>query len=134
MSFLTRIGFIETAEQEVARLAQAPKGSINHHLSALPVNIPGWPQDLLIELPWDVQRTDGKYRVVVVPFDFRKDSLPEGVEDEPLPRKRHSGHWTCIVVSSDHPSYPVGGYRIIISGAELARGTRASIEGTRNSC
>ncbi|WP_340375867.1 hypothetical protein U5640_12360 [Streptomyces sp. SS7] len=127
MSFLSRIGFIETAEQEQARLAQAPEGSTNHYLSTLPVTIEGWPKDLVVELPWQQPRTDQSYRVVVVPIEFRKDPLPDGVEEEPLPRKRHSGSWTCAVVYSDHPSYPVGGYRIVVPAAELARGRKIDL-------
>uniref|UniRef100_A0AAU2UVR5 Uncharacterized protein n=1 Tax=Streptomyces sp. NBC_00003 TaxID=2903608 RepID=A0AAU2UVR5_9ACTN len=129
MSFLSRIGFIETAEQEQARLAQAPAGSINHYLSTLPVTIEGWPKDLVVELPWQPPRTDQSYRFVVVPIDFRKDLLPEGVEEEPLPRKRHSGSWTCAVVYSNHPSYPVGGHRVIVPAAELARGRKVDLTG-----
>ncbi|WP_327357765.1 hypothetical protein [Streptomyces sp. NBC_01304] len=127
MSFLSRIGFIETAEQEQARLAQAPKSSINHYLSTLPVTIEGWPKDLVVELPWQQPRTDQPYRVVVVPIEFREDLLPDGVEEKSLPRKRHSGSWTCAVVFSDHPSYPVGGYRIVVTAAELARGQRIDL-------
>ena len=127
MAFLELIGFVETSEQERDRLAQAPDGSINHFLSALPVTIPGWPLDLLIELPWIAPRTDRKYRVVVVPIEYQRDSLPDGVDQEPLPRKRNPGSWTCAVVSSDHPSYPVGGHRIVVTGAELARGKRISL-------
>lgn len=78
MSFLSCIGFIETEEQEQARLAQASEGSINHYLSTLPVTIEGWPKDLVVELPWQQPRTDQSYRVVVVPIEFRKDVLPEG--------------------------------------------------------
>jgi hypothetical protein len=52
MSFLEKIGFIETAEPEAQRLAQSPAGSANHELSKLPVTIEQSPQDLLIELPW----------------------------------------------------------------------------------
>ncbi|MDL5199656.1 hypothetical protein [Streptomyces sp. ALI-76-A] len=129
MSFLSRIGFIETKEQEQARLAQAPEGSTNHYLSTLPVTIEEWPKDLVVELPWEPPRTDQSYRVVVVPIEFRKDLLPEGVEEEPLPRKRHSGSWTCAVVYSNHPSYPVDGYRIVVPAAELARGRRVDLAG-----
>lgn len=129
MSFLSRIGFIETKEQEQARLAQAPEDSTNHYLSTLPVTIEEWPKDLVVELPWEPPRTDQSYRVVVVPIEFRKDLLPEGVEEEPLPRKRHSGSWTCAVVYSNHPSYPVGGYRIVVQAAELARGRRVDLAG-----
>ncbi|MEU9599745.1 hypothetical protein AB0E06_23395 [Streptomyces sp. NPDC048109] len=129
MSFLSRIGFVETEEQERTRLAQAPEGSLNHYLSTLPVTIDEWPRDLVVELPWEQPRTDQSYRVVVVPIEFRKDLLSEGVEEEPLPRKRHSGSWTCAVVYSNHPSYPVGGYRIVVPAAELARGRRIDLAG-----
>lgn len=117
--------FFETEEQERARLAQAPEGSIYHSLSTLPVTIKEWPQDLIIELPWATTERCA-YRVVVVPIRFSPDSRPQG-EEEPLPRKRHSGAWECAVVSSDHPSYPVGGHRLSIPAAELARGTKISI-------
>ncbi|WP_338675949.1 hypothetical protein V1460_25495 [Streptomyces sp. SCSIO 30461] len=130
MSFLSRIGFIETEEQERTRLAQAPESSLNHYLSTLSVTIEEWPKDLLVELPWEPPRTNQSYRVVVVPIEFRKDALPDGVEEEPLPHKLHSGSWTCAVVYSDHPSYPVGGYRIIVPAAELARGRKIDLAGT----
>lgn len=129
MSFLSRIGFIETEEQERTRLAQAPEGSLNHYLSTLPVTMEEWPKDLLVELPWEPPRTDRPYRIVVVPIEFRQDALPEGVEEEPLPRKRHSGSWMCAVVFSDHPSYPVGGFRIDVPAAEIARGRKVDLAG-----
>ncbi|MGW3973853.1 hypothetical protein ACWEFD_31760 [Streptomyces ardesiacus] len=129
MSFLSRIGFIETEEQERARLARAPEGSTNHYLSILPVTIEEWPKDLVVELPWEPPRTDQPYRIVVVPIEFRNDRPIEGMEEEPLPRKRHSGSWTCAVVYSTHPSYPVGGHRIVVPAAELARGRRIDLAG-----
>ncbi|MFB7918925.1 hypothetical protein [Streptomyces sp. NPDC056061] len=122
MGFLERIGFIETEEQERERLAQAPQGSINHYLATLPETIPGRPQDRLVQLPWKPPRTEQRYTIVVVPFQFHGDSLPEGIKEERLPHKRNSGSWDCIVVHSDHPSYPVGGHRICVSAAEIARG------------
>lgn len=123
MSFLTRIGYLETAEAERDRLAACPEGSINHELSKLPVTITGPLQDLLIELPWKhTERGEHRrHRVVVVPFEYRGDSRPES-EQETLPRRRHAGWWACAVVASDHPSYPVGGYRLSIPTAELVRG------------
>ncbi|MFD9868522.1 hypothetical protein ACFXI8_27135 [Streptomyces niveus] len=127
MGSLSHIRFIETEEQERARLAQAPEGSTNHSLSTLPVTIKEWPKDLLVELPWKSPRTDRAYHVVVVPIEFRKDTLPEGVEEEPLPRKLHSGSWTCAVVFSDHPSYRPGCFRIIVPAAELARSRRIDL-------
>ncbi|MEU7156054.1 hypothetical protein AB0A98_06365 [Streptomyces chrestomyceticus] len=130
MGFLSRIGFIETEDQERARLAQAPEDSLNHYLSTLPVTIDEWPKDLLVRLPWQPPRTDQAYRVIVVPIDFRKDALPEGVEEEPLPRKRHSGSWMCAVVFSDHPSYPAGGFRIDVTATEIARGRKIDLSAT----
>ncbi|MFJ6759965.1 hypothetical protein ACIQNK_33710 [Streptomyces sp. NPDC091273] len=127
MSFLSRIGCIETEEQERTRLAQAPEGSLNHYLSTLPVTIDEWPKDLLVELPWQQPRTHQAYRVVVVPIEFQEEALPEGVEEEPLPRKRHSGAWMCAVVFSDHPDYPAGGFRIDVPAAEIVRGRKVDL-------
>ncbi|MFF8902538.1 hypothetical protein ACF082_34280 [Streptomyces lydicus] len=127
VAFLEKIGFIETEEQEQARLAQAPEGSQNHYLSTRPVTIAEWPKDMLVELPWEPPRTNQSYCVVVVPIEFREDALPEGVEEEPLPRKRHSGSWMCAVVFSDHPSYPVGGFRIDVPAAEIARSRKVDL-------
>ncbi|MFC4048307.1 hypothetical protein ACFOY4_01315 [Actinomadura syzygii] len=118
----TLSALFETPEQEAARLAAAPEGSKNHDLSLLPVTIREWPQDLLIALPGT------KHQVVVVPFEFWPDA---GTTDEKRPRRRYSGSWVCAVVHSNHPDYPVGGHRILVPAAELARGARASIEGTR---
>ncbi|MFJ5725497.1 hypothetical protein [Streptomyces sp. NPDC093149] len=129
MGFFEKFGFIETADQEQARLARAPEGSQNHYLSTLPVTIAEWPKDLLVELPWEPPRTDRSFHVIVVPIEFRKDALPEGVDEEPLPRKRHSGSWMCAVVFSDHPSYPVGGFRIDVPAAEIARGRKIDLAG-----
>ncbi|MEU6261827.1 hypothetical protein [Saccharopolyspora shandongensis] len=131
MAFLRRIGFIETEEQERARLAQAPTGSISHYLSTLPITIKEWPQDLLVQLPWEPPRSGKQYTVVVVPLEYRKDPLPEGVDEKSLPRKLNPGSWRCAVVSSDHPSYPVGGHRIIVGTDEIARGNKVLIERPR---
>ncbi|WP_188299194.1 hypothetical protein [Streptomyces sp. CBMA156] len=127
MSFLRSIGFIESGEQERARLATAPEGSLNHYLSTLPVTINEWPKDLLVELPRRQPHTDRAYRVVVVPIEFREDTLPEGVEEEPLPRKLHPGSWLCAVVFSEHPDYPAGGFRISVPGAQIARGRKVDL-------
>lgn len=127
MSFLSRIGCIETEEQERARLAQAPEGSLNHYLSTLPVTIDEWPKDLLVELPGSSRARTRSYRIVVVPIEFREEALPEGVEEEPLPRKRHSGAWMCAVVFSDHPDYPASGFRIDVPAAEIVRGRKVDL-------
>lgn len=126
MPFLERIGYLETEEQERARLARCPAGSTNHQLSTLPVTITECPQDVLVELPWQRPPAVEQHRVVVVPIEYRPDSHPEQ-NDETLPRKRNSGTWTCAVVASDHPSYPVGGHRIVVTTAEIARGRRVDL-------
>jgi hypothetical protein len=110
---------IETPEAEVARLAQAPVGSTSHALSLMPVNIRGNVQDLLIELP--SLAGDPQHTIVVVPTESHRYS--RGAESETLPRRRYDCTWTCIVVASDHPSYPVQGYRISVPEHQLVRGT-----------
>lgn len=109
----------ETPEQEIARLAAAPEGSQDHTLSKLPVTIKEWPRGLVIELPW---QTIG-HRVTVVPIKYHSSPQPA---DE-LPRRRHDGSWGCVVVTSDHPSYPVGSFNLTIPAAELARGEKIDL-------
>ena len=87
MSFLEKIGFVETAEQEAQRLAQSPEGSANHELSKLPVTIEQWPQDLLIELPWHATERGSGHRVVVVP---RERAAP--AQHEPAYSSHHRPH------------------------------------------
>lgn len=114
MAFKTNL---ETPEAEAARLAQAPEGSTNHALSSMPVTMHGNIQDLLIELP--SFEGDPQHTIVVVPFDCYR----YGAEDDPtLPRRRYNNGWSCIVVASDHPSYPVGGHRISLPEYQLRRG------------
>lgn len=127
MSFLERVGFLETEAEEQARLALAPEGSISHALSKLPITLRGCPRDLLIELPW--RATDKTtHRVVVVPIDYRPNAQSTGDDETaPTPRRRHAGSWTCAVVYSEHPSYPVGGHRIVVGADELARGTQIDL-------
>ena len=113
----------EDPELEVARLAAAPLGSSNHSLSRLPVTIEGYLGDLVVELPTKDER-DESFTIIVVPFLRHPDTS----EDRKMPFKRHAGHWDCIVVASDHTSYPVGGHRLSISEAELVRGTLRTFE------
>lgn len=112
----------EPAEDEIARLAAAPEGSLSHELSKLPVNITGYLQDLLIELPR--RAVDDERTMVVVPYEPR----PSVGREEELPRRRHDGWWACIVVASNDPSYGVGGHRLHLSEAELVRGTIRTID------
>lgn len=128
MGFLSRIGLVETAEQEQARLAASPEGSINHSLSLLPVRIQEYPKDLLIKLPWSNVDAGERYVIVVVPVRYTPDARPTSIDMTPArPAHRHPGSWECAVVASDHPWYPVGGHRVSISGAELARGERIDL-------
>ncbi|MFE6939596.1 hypothetical protein [Streptomyces chartreusis] len=56
-----------------------------------------------------------------------KDALPES-EEEPLPRKRHSGSW-CVSWCSPAIRYPAGGFRIDVPAAELAHGRKTDLAG-----
>lgn len=107
----------EAPEVEVARLAAAPEGSRSHTLSTLPVNIAGVLEHRIIEIP---PATMGGHTVVVVPTERYLSPSERGE----TPWKRHRGSWRCIVIASDHPSYPAGprGPLIDIPAAQLVRG------------
>lgn len=121
------IKLFETDAEETARLAQAPVGSISHSLSLLPVTNPHPDKHHLVELSSPMpescsdttgglsHKCNGAHRIVVLPLNHRAGS------SDTLPR-RHDGYWDCRIVSSDHPSYPVGGYDICVSASELRRG------------
>ncbi|MEU8436800.1 hypothetical protein AB0F18_28625 [Streptomyces sp. NPDC029216] len=51
------------------------------------MTIDEWPEDLLVELPWQQPRTHQAYRVVVVPIEFRKVDLATAL----APSSRVSG-------------------------------------------
>ena len=108
----------ETPEAEVARMAQSPVGSANHALSQMPVNIHQYVKDQLIELP--NLRGDQVFTIVVVPIEGHRVTP----QDSELPLKRYLSAWTCVVVASDHPSYPIGGHRVSIPEHQLVRGTK----------
>ena len=110
----------EAPEAESARLGESPVDSINHTLSTLPVNIDGDIQDLIIQMPR--MHADDLHTVIVVPFERVKPNASEIEAHKDLPHKRHVGWWNCLVVASDHPSYPVGGHRISVPEAQLVRG------------
>lgn len=112
----------ETPEAEAARLAEAPEGSTNHALSSMPVNIHGNIRDLMIELPQ--LAGDPEHSIVVVPFDSYRYN---GENEPPLPRRRYNSGWHCIVIASDHPSYPVGGHRVCLPEYQLRRGTQRTL-------
>ncbi|HEU5223016.1 MAG TPA: hypothetical protein VFU07_04970 [Candidatus Lumbricidophila sp.] len=116
---------METEAEEVARLATAPAGSINHGISSLPVAIQGNLEGRIIRLP-EVPFANGGSVVVVVPTE-RTDHPTNRTADGR--RHLHDGWWKCVVVYSNNRSYPVGGYQLSIPTAELVRGTQISLEG-----
>ena len=118
------INLFEEPELEVARLAKSPVSSINHSLSLLPVNITGYVQDLMIQMPR--LNEDDQYTIILVPFERYKDNDIDKISVQPI--KRHRGYWRCIVVASDNPSYPVGGHRLAVSEAQLVRGAVRSFD------
>lgn len=107
----------EAPEAEVARLAQSPAGSSNQAPSQIPVNIRDNVQDQLIELPY--LHEDKPHTIVVVPIESHRVTPHDGE----FPLKRYRSAWTCVVVASDHPSYPIGGFRVSIPEHQLVRGT-----------
>lgn len=118
----------ETPEEEKVRLAAAPRGSTNHGLSLLPVNIDKGLEGVIVKLP-KLPLVDGTlsgHTMIVSPVKRSAESgsvRDARVERGEKPYLRNEGYWECIVVASDHPSYPVGGHRLSISEAELVRGT-----------
>jgi len=125
----------EDPSLEIARLAAAPEGSINHAMSLLPVLIHGVLDDLMIELP-DTDLVSGiatrTHTIIVVPF-LRHVSEDEKNTPPSMPFKLHRGYWDCIVVASDSPSYPVGGHRINVSESQLVRGILRTFDLTSSS-
>jgi hypothetical protein len=113
--------FTESEAEEAARLALSPEGSINHCMSKLPVQIHGWIEDLMIEMPHSAGFD--RHTVIVVPFRYHRYQ-----RDESLPRRAHDGSWDVIVVASNHPSYPVGGHRLSIPEMQLVRGTQRTFD------
>jgi hypothetical protein len=121
MAFKTRF---ETPEAEAVRLAQSPEGSTNHALSSMPVNIRGnITEGMLIQVPAFADEDPTTHSYVVMPITAHP--LTRWIEPEldPLPRRRYNRSWDCIVVASNHPRVPVGGYRVSLPEYQLVRGT-----------
>ena len=114
MAFKTRTN-IETAAQEVARLADAPAGSQNRELSELPVNIPVIALGQLIKLP--APNTKEGETVIVTPITCHTTSPAQGQL-----RLRHRATWDCRVVGGDSQVYAPGGWDICLPEAALVRG------------
>ncbi|MDP9903198.1 hypothetical protein [Arthrobacter bambusae] len=125
-SFMDRI--TETSEEERARLAKSPPGSMNHGLSQLPVNVLQDLEGAVVKLPRvpDVNGTLQEHSIIVAPVKVSRSGEAERQARETRGEKPHplyDGWWECIVVASNDPRYPVGGYRVSIPEAELRRGT-----------
>lgn len=124
MVFITS-KIIETPEEEAARLDQCPVGSRSHELSLLPVTVEDPSvRGLIIRLPRNNSNHDGDRSITVVAYAEHPFSR-ERVEGEKI--RRYNSSWDCIVVHSTHPSYPVDGYDICVSEAELRRGTVVAV-------
>lgn len=117
MAFKSPFTF-ETNEQEAARLAQSHPTSINGRLAPLPVTIEHVRRGQIIELPRAEMYPEDPARIIMLVDQVRR-SKHEYAPDEP--RRRDHG-WTCIVVASTDPVYPVGGHDLVIGEAELRRG------------
>lgn len=116
--FKTFASMFETPAEEAARLARSPEGSTNHALSALPVTIHDPDvRGLVITLPR--VHNDDPRTVTVVPIKHH----PFHGRTEDGKRLRFDASWDCIIVHSNHDSYPVGGYDITVAEAQLRRGT-----------
>ena len=113
----------ESREEEVARLLTHTPGSFMHSLATLPENISEWPRDKIIQLPNQHPTGDGTGEIAVLPYRYRPSN-----SDSRVPRERNPGSWSCVVVASTHPSYPVGGYDIEVPTVLLVRGREVSID------
>lgn len=138
MATFQALRFIETDEEETARLGTAAPGSQYRNLSRLPVlnhiidnfrlyelvgTGPGSAKPCSGVTGGLAHNCDGSHRVVVLPLEYR----PGPSADRPLSERKHDGSWNCRVVISDHPSYPAGGHDLSISVSELRRSPIVSI-------
>lgn len=121
MSTFARVQLFETDAQETARLAAAPEGSINHELSSLPIRNRFIDKGMLLTLP----ALNGSTHTITVAVVSNKGSFTPA-EAREFPRQRDS-MFHCMVVASDHPSYPVGGHDLACSEAELRRAEPVSL-------
>lgn len=122
MAFKTNL---ETPETEAARLAQSPVGSRNHDLSRMPVNIHHITDGMLIQAPLFTGEDASTHGFVVIPITAHPLT---SVSEKPTPRRRHDRSWDCIVVASNHPKIPVGGYRVSLPEFQLVRGTLRTLD------
>lgn len=107
----------ETVAEETSRLSQSPEGSINHKLSKMPVKYDGLiSKGMVVSLP-TYESNGNKSSIIIVIRDIIDRSTQR--DNVYLNNSLHS----AIIVSSNHPSYPVGGNDISVSASEIRRGT-----------
>lgn len=111
---------IETVEQETARLSAAPVGSKLHALSQLPVRQEIINTADIYRLPSDVRG----HRITGVVTGIRRNKRT--VDDNGIRLRNLS--YNFMILSSDHPSYPVGGYDIIVEESELRRSEKINLD------
>lgn len=109
---------VETDQEETERLSQAQPTSINGMLAQLPVTMREHPQGKPVLLP---RLGANKRTMVVLPTTFHRSSSHEARKARGE-KSLHDGVWYCVVIQSDDPHYPVGGYDIVVSQSELRRG------------
>ena len=100
----------ETDQAETERLAAADAGSKNHELSLVPVTFREVPTGHLLSLP------KNEHTIVITVLEQR-DRRTKGDDGY----VRHDATHIARIVASDHPSYPVGGYDIVVTDAEIRR-------------
>lgn len=112
---------VETREEEQARLASSPEGSIYERCSHLPVTLPHPDIDMLVELPqlYSIKEQPEQWRII----GLLKEYTP-GLRG----RKILNGTWTVTVVASTHPSYPVRCWDISVSEAQVRRARQITPE------
>lgn len=127
MAFTSPFTF-ETVEQEAARLGQSHPDSINGRLAPLPVTIKHISVAQVIELPREhTSPREGVRTIVMVAKQHPRVSRPG-----PSEVRRYDHSFDCVVLASTDERYPVGGYDLCISEAELRRGRLVSQEALLN--
>lgn len=116
------IKIFETDEQEAARLAASQPGSKNHLLSQLPITLQEDPTGLLLKLPSNAW---SQYHLIVF-VNEREPRRRTVLNEEGLRERRDT--FETVVVASNHPDYPVGGYRLMVGHTELRRSTKVELD------
>lgn len=112
---------IETIEEEVARLAQAPKDSTNYFLSTLPVLNTYLKTGMVIRVNFDLQ--------LVVALTAAYPRLNVGGNDGNKGKRKilHDRAWKALVLASEDSRYPAG-CEIVLQEERLRRCPRIKEE------